>query len=76
MMPKPPPAPSPADGTTGSLPSSQATANNTTTIHLNPLLGVAPLGPQPLSKEQCYQLAMLDAAFQHLPQPADSERVR
>ena len=28
----------------------------TTSIHLNPLLGVAPLGPQPLSKEHTYQL--------------------
>ena len=29
---------------------------STTSIHLNPLLGVAPLGPQPLSKEHSYQL--------------------
>ncbi|XP_074649491.1 CCR4-NOT transcription complex subunit 3-like isoform X2 [Tubulanus polymorphus] len=48
----------------------------TTTIHLNPLLGVAPLGPQPLTKEHCYQLAMLEAAFHHLPHPSDSERLR
>ncbi|KAI0220342.1 CCR4-NOT transcription complex subunit 3 [Lamellibrachia satsuma] len=48
----------------------------TTTIHLNPLLGVAPLGPQPLSKEHCYQHAMLEAAYHHLPHPSDSDRLR
>ncbi|KAK3738730.1 hypothetical protein QZH41_018107 [Actinostola sp. cb2023] len=48
----------------------------TNTAHLQPLLGVAPLGPVPLNKERCYQLAMLEAGFHHLPQPADSERVR
>lgn len=48
----------------------------TATIQLDPLLGVAPLGPQPLSKEHCYQLAMLDAAYHHLPHPSDSERLR
>ncbi|KXJ09681.1 CCR4-NOT transcription complex subunit 3 [Exaiptasia diaphana] len=48
----------------------------TNTAHLQPLLGVAPLGPVPLNKERCYQLAMLEAAHHHLPQPADSERVR
>ncbi len=48
----------------------------TTTIHLNPLLGVAPLGPQPLTREHCYQLAMQEAAYHHLPHPSDSERLR
>ena len=48
----------------------------TSTICLNPLLGVAPLGPQPLSKEHGYQLTMLDAAYHHLPHPSDSERLR
>lgn len=48
----------------------------TNTAHLQPLLGVAPLGPVPLNKERCYQLAMLEAAYHHLPLPADSERVR
>ncbi|XP_064640327.1 CCR4-NOT transcription complex subunit 3-like isoform X2 [Lineus longissimus] len=48
----------------------------TTTIHLNPLLGVAPLGPQPLTKEHCYQSAMLESGFHHQPHPSDSERLR
>lgn len=48
----------------------------TTTIHLNPLLGVAPLGPVPLSRENFYQLQMLEAAYHHLPHPSDSERQR
>ncbi|XP_078347171.1 CCR4-NOT transcription complex subunit 3-like isoform X2 [Oculina patagonica] len=48
----------------------------TNTAHLQPLLGVAPLGPVPLNKERCYQLAMLEAAYHHLPLPADSEKVR
>lgn len=48
----------------------------TNTAHLQPLLGVAPLGPVPLNKERCYQLAMLEAAYHHLPSPADSEKVR
>ncbi len=54
----------------------QQQAPQTTTIHLNPLLGVAPLGPMPLSKEHYYQLSMLEAAFHHLPHPSDSERLR
>lgn len=48
----------------------------TNTAHLQPLLGVAPLGPVPLNKERCYQLAMLETAYHHLPLPADSEKVR
>ena len=48
----------------------------TTTILLSPLHGVAPLGAQPLSKEQLYQMALLDTASQHLPYPSDSERLR
>lgn len=48
----------------------------TTTIHLSPLLGVAPLGTQPLTKEQLYQMALLDTASMHLPYPSDSERLR
>ncbi|XP_048762642.1 CCR4-NOT transcription complex subunit 3-like isoform X2 [Ostrea edulis] len=50
--------------------------SQTTTIHLNPLLGVAPLGPVPLSRENFYQLQMLEAAYHHLPHPSDSERQR
>lgn len=41
-----------------------------------PLLGVAPLGTAPLTKEQQYQYQMLEAAFYHMPHPADTERVR
>ncbi|XP_064601447.1 CCR4-NOT transcription complex subunit 3-like isoform X2 [Liolophura sinensis] len=48
----------------------------TTTIHLNPLLGVAPLGQVPLNKEHGYQIHMLEGAFHHLPHPSDSERLR
>ncbi|XP_076449524.1 CCR4-NOT transcription complex subunit 3-like isoform X2 [Babylonia areolata] len=61
----------------GSLSSSQQNAAPpTSTIHLNPLLGVAPLGPVPHTKENTYQLAMTEAAFHHLPHPSDSERLR
>ncbi|CAB3990434.1 CCR4-NOT transcription complex subunit 3 [Paramuricea clavata] len=48
----------------------------THTAHLQPLLGVAPLGPVPLNKEKVYQLALVEPAFHHLPFPSDSERVR
>ncbi|KAI8797478.1 CCR4-NOT transcription complex subunit 3-like isoform X1 [Biomphalaria glabrata] len=51
-------------------------APSTNTIHLNPLLGMAPLGPVQLAKEQHYQSAMVDAAYHHLPHPSDSERMR
>ncbi|XP_067170424.1 CCR4-NOT transcription complex subunit 3 [Apteryx mantelli] len=39
-------------------------------------LGVCPLGPVPLSKEQLYQQAMEEAAWHHMPHPSDSERIR
>jgi CCR4-NOT transcription complex subunit 3 len=55
---------------------SQPQQTQTNTIHLNPLLGVAPLGPQPLVREHYYQLNMQDATFKHLPHPSDSERLR
>lgn len=48
----------------------------TTTIRLNPLYGVSPLGPVQFNKEQIHRLNMLDAAFRHLPHPSDSERPR
>lgn len=41
-----------------------------------PLLGVAPLGPLPLSKDNMYQQAMLEASWRHMPHPSDSERLR
>ena len=48
----------------------------TRSAHLQPLLGVAPLGPVPLNKEKVYQLALVEPAFHHLPFASDSERVR
>ncbi|XP_060076650.1 CCR4-NOT transcription complex subunit 3-like isoform X3 [Ylistrum balloti] len=56
--------------------SDQSQQAQTTTIHLNPLLGVAPLGPVPLTREHFYQLTMLEAAHHHFPHPSDSERIR
>jgi len=50
--------------------------SSTTTIRLNPLYGGAPLGPQPLSKDHLVRLAVLEAAYRHLPHPSDSERLR
>ena len=61
----------------GSLSSSQQnSALHTSSIQLNPVLGVAPLGPVPPTKEQLYRLQMSEAAFHHLPHPSDSERLR
>ncbi|XP_025095871.1 CCR4-NOT transcription complex subunit 3-like isoform X2 [Pomacea canaliculata] len=54
----------------------QNSGSQTTSIHLIPLLGVAPLGPVPLGKDNVYQLTMIEAAFHHLPHPSDSERLR
>ncbi|GAB0202098.1 CCR4-NOT transcription complex subunit 3 [Grus japonensis] len=39
-------------------------------------LGVCPLGPLPLAKEQLYQQALQDPAWHHMPHPSDSERIR
>eukprot|EP00057_Strongylocentrotus_purpuratus_P012713 XP_011667187.1 PREDICTED: CCR4-NOT transcription complex subunit 3 isoform X1 [Strongylocentrotus purpuratus] len=41
-----------------------------------PLLGVAPLGPVTLSKEQRLQQSVMESCFNHLPLPSDSERLR
>jgi CCR4-NOT transcription complex subunit 3 len=41
-----------------------------------PSLGVAPLGPGIMTKDQLYQQTMMEAAFHHLPHPSDSERLR
>ena len=79
QAPSQPTAPSPLDqGQQPSLTTQPPTPQQpqTTTIRLNPLLGVAPLGPQPLTREHLYQLAMQDAAYHHLPHPSDSERLR
>lgn len=58
------------------LPQQLPQAPQTNTIHLNPLLGMAPLGRVPLTKDQHYQLANLEATYHHLPHPSDSERMR
>merc|ERR1711990_1124225 len=57
-------------------PSSKDRRQKKTEAHIPPLLGVAPLGPVPLNKETQLQYAMLEAAFTHMPQPSDSERIR
>lgn len=57
---------------TASVPSQQATLVQP----LEPILGVAPLGRVQLTKDRKHQQTMLDAAFMHLPLPADCERVR
>lgn len=49
---------------------------HSTEAHIPPLLGVAPLGPVPLTKETRFQYHMLEAAFSHMPHPSDSERLR
>lgn len=48
----------------------------TCTIKLNPMLGVAPLGPQPLNEEHKREIRMQESAYNHVPQPSDSERLR
>jgi len=53
-----------------------ALAATTTEAQIPPLLGVAPLGPVALNKETRFQYQMLEAAFQHMPHPSDSERLR
>ncbi|XP_035706658.1 CCR4-NOT transcription complex subunit 3 isoform X3 [Folsomia candida] len=50
--------------------------SKTREAHIPPLLGVAPLGPVPLQKEHQLQFQMMEAAHQHLPVSADSERMR
>uniref|UniRef100_A0A4W6FPY9 CCR4-NOT transcription complex subunit 3 n=1 Tax=Lates calcarifer TaxID=8187 RepID=A0A4W6FPY9_LATCA len=45
-------------------------------VSIPPSLGVCPLGPVPLSKDQLYQQAMEEAAWTHMPHPSDSERIR
>ncbi|XP_028035931.1 CCR4-NOT transcription complex subunit 3 isoform X2 [Bombyx mandarina] len=44
--------------------------------HIPPLLGVAPLGPQPLDSGHQVQFQMMESAFYHMPHPSDSERTR
>ena len=60
----------------GAVTSSAITITTTTEAQIPPLLGVAPLGPVALNKETRFQYQMLEAAFQHMPHPSDSERLR
>lgn len=48
----------------------------TTEVHIPPILGVAPLGLVPLTPEQQLNFRMMEAAYNHMPHPADSERLR
>lgn len=43
---------------------------------IQPILGVAPLGKTPLTKDQNQQLIILESAFKKLPHPSDTERMR
>ncbi|KAM8827125.1 CCR4-NOT transcription complex subunit 3a isoform 2-T2 [Synchiropus picturatus] len=45
-------------------------------VSIPPSLGVCPLGPTALPKDQMYQQAMQEAAWTHMPHPSDSERIR
>ncbi|XP_047143211.1 CCR4-NOT transcription complex subunit 3 isoform X1 [Hydra vulgaris] len=45
-------------------------------VCLQPVHGVAPLGPVLLTQERIYQLKSLDASYHHLPQKQDSEKMR
>ncbi|XP_065181739.1 CCR4-NOT transcription complex subunit 3-like isoform X2 [Sycon ciliatum] len=45
-------------------------------IRIQPLLGVAPLGPVQFTKERMFHLAMLEASHNHMPLATDSERTR
>ncbi|XP_030053746.1 CCR4-NOT transcription complex subunit 3 isoform X2 [Microcaecilia unicolor] len=61
--------------TTSQPPSSQP-PTQLSEVNIPLSLGVCPLGPVPLTKEQMYQQAMEEAAWHHMPHPSDSERIR
>jgi len=61
---------------TNQQPSVSTTPTTNQETFIQPILGVAPLGKSPLTKEQNQQLAILDCAFKKLPQPSDTERIR
>lgn len=65
----------PSSTTTPSGPPS-APQSSLSEVSILPSLGVCPLGPVPLSKDQLYQQAMQEAAWTHMPHPSDSERIR
>ena len=65
------------DGTSAStIQGTGKLTSQTQEVHLQPLLGVAPLGHVPLVRERKNQLNMLEASFHHLPQRQDSERMK
>ncbi|XP_064478111.1 CCR4-NOT transcription complex subunit 3-like isoform X4 [Ornithodoros turicata] len=76
-MPKAPSAPTGMMAQSGQSGGAGApTPPATAEAHIPPLLGVAPLGSAPLSKECYYHLHMLESASMHMPHPSDSERLR
>lgn len=69
----------PADiilSSTSAPPASAQPALQLSEVNIPLSLGVCPLGPVPLTKEQLYQQAMEEAAWHHMPHPSDSERIR
>ncbi|XP_034613573.1 CCR4-NOT transcription complex subunit 3 [Trachemys scripta elegans] len=70
-----PPADILISSTTSQPPSSQPPIQ-LSEVNIPLSLGVCPLGPVPLTKEQLYQQAMEEAAWHHMPHPSDSERIR
>lgn len=64
-------------GVINPMPQLQKPTNTVTQeVHLQPVHGVAPLGPVLLTSERLFQLKTVDAAYHHLPQKQDSERMR
>ncbi|XP_038608365.1 CCR4-NOT transcription complex subunit 3 isoform X2 [Tachyglossus aculeatus] len=62
--------------TTAAPPASTQPPLQLSEVNIPLSLGVCPLGPVPLTKEQLYQQAMEEAAWHHMPHPSDSERIR
>lgn len=62
--------------TTAQSGSSSAPQPSLSEVSILPSLGVCPLGPVPLSKDQLFQQAMQEAVWMHMPHPSDSERIR
>ena len=57
-------------------PNSGNNNNSRDIVHIPPILGAAPLGRIPLTNEDELQFKRLQAAYYHMPHPADSERLR
>ncbi|GBN88150.1 CCR4-NOT transcription complex subunit 3 [Araneus ventricosus] len=58
------------------IPTSPSPSSAEREAHIPPLLGVAPLGPVPLTKDCIQQIRILESAQRHMPHPSDSERLR